>query len=77
MTTELITVVEAARRLGRCPTTVRRWIARKELSAVRLGGRLLIAVVVVDELVAIAAGGTGANMAAPPSETLDAGRRRR
>lgn len=50
MTDQLLTVVEVAEQLRRDPATVRRMIARGDLEASPVGGRLLIREQAIDEL---------------------------
>jgi excisionase family DNA binding protein len=48
---ELISIAEAARRLGLRPITVRLWAAQRKLARVRLGRRVLIPAEEISRLV--------------------------
>lgn len=48
---ELLSITEAAGRLGLAPITVRQWSARRKLARVRLGRRILIPASEVERLI--------------------------
>jgi excisionase family DNA binding protein len=48
----LLTVEQAADRLGLAPSTVRTWVARKRIDYVKVGGAVRITDQAVDEIVA-------------------------
>jgi len=49
---ELVSIEEAARRLGLKPITVRTWAAARKIARVKLGRRVLIPVSEIDRLIA-------------------------
>lgn len=48
---ELVSVAEAASRLGLAPITIRQWSARRKVARVKLGRRTLIPVSEIDRLI--------------------------
>jgi len=48
---ELISIAEAAQRLGLRPVTVRQWAAARKFARVRLGRRVLIPVSEIERLI--------------------------
>jgi excisionase family DNA binding protein len=49
--TELISILEAARRLGLRPVTIRQWAAARKCARVKLGRRVLIPASEIDRLI--------------------------
>jgi excisionase family DNA binding protein len=51
--TELVSILEAARRLGLRPVTIRQWAAARKIARVKLGRRVLIPAHEVERLIEI------------------------